>query len=571
MSKLFRAAITTFTALALLWAFDVRALGRIQGYAERGGSNALTNQAEPPIKVQRTCPGATATVYAGYTGSTLATLYSDTSFTAKSNPLTVNSSTGFYDFYTNHSAIRIAFSGCGMSWERAFPVIHDILPSSVRVWEYATGGLGTVASPWTGWDTAISWAADVDYDFGDDAYRLVSSPAGWVNNRLRLRCVGCRLYFTGSGNAFQIYGDSPLQGGMISGLTIIGNASTTNCMALRYFDGAHIENIRVANCTNAGLYLDRIVGLTVTRLRHSINDNLSTVYPNYGVYIEETAGSITTTVRFFDPKIDTVWGDAFYFGARTTTVAIYGGLVEQVGRAVHMTVFSSTCKIDSMHSENNGFEGTITSSGATATMTTVAPHGLVTGDKIDVAGATQANYNVVDTAVTVVNATRFTYTCVASANCGASPATTSTSIRAKVEDYLIDGGRNTVDHAFGEFGFRVGPNAAGINIENSFAGNSNRGIVVDAGALATTITSSTAQVIVNSGTNTMAERNRAVSGASLVDIRPFENFTGVLFASLSADVNGTIRYCSDCTIASPCASGGTGAFAKRLNGAWVCN
>jgi hypothetical protein len=35
--------------------------------------------------------------------------------------------------------------------------------------------------------------------------------------------------------------------------------------------------------------------------------------------------------------------------------------------------------------------------------------------------------------------------------------------------------------------------------------------------------------------------------------------------------NGAIIYCSDCTIASPCAGGGTGAIAKRLNGAWVCN
>ena len=40
---------------------------------------------------------------------------------------------------------------------------------------------------------------------------------------------------------------------------------------------------------------------------------------------------------------------------------------------------------------------------------------------------------------------------------------------------------------------------------------------------------------------------------------------------LTADSNGTMRYCSDCTIANPCAGGGTGAFAKRINGAWICN
>ena len=43
------------------------------------------------------------------------------------------------------------------------------------------------------------------------------------------------------------------------------------------------------------------------------------------------------------------------------------------------------------------------------------------------------------------------------------------------------------------------------------------------------------------------------------------------FASLGTPANGTIAYCSDCTFANPCASGGTGAIAKRLNGAWRCD
>lgn len=35
--------------------------------------------------------------------------------------------------------------------------------------------------------------------------------------------------------------------------------------------------------------------------------------------------------------------------------------------------------------------------------------------------------------------------------------------------------------------------------------------------------------------------------------------------------NGSMLYCTDCTIANPCAGSGTGAIAKRLNGVWVCN
>ena len=51
---------------------------------------------------------------------------------------------------------------------------------------------------------------------------------------------------------------------------------------------------------------------------------------------------------------------------------------------------------------------------------------------------------------------------------------------------------------------------------------------------------------------------------------------GILLASkmnaqLGAEGNGTLFYCSDCTIANPCAGGGTGALAKKIAGAWVCN
>lgn len=59
---------------------------------------------------------------------------------------------------------------------------------------------------------------------------------------------------------------------------------------------------------------------------------------------------------------------------------------------------------------------------------------------------------------------------------------------------------------------------------------------------------------------------------------------GVTFSTLGTSApNGTYQYCSDCTTTTPatctanllsscvCAGSGSGAFAKRLNGAWYCN
>jgi hypothetical protein len=62
---------------------------------------------------------------------------------------------------------------------------------------------------------------------------------------------------------------------------------------------------------------------------------------------------------------------------------------------------------------------TLTQTGNVAAAITEEPHGLVTGNRITVTGATQSDYNVT-AAITVTSATRFTY---AIANNPASPAT----------------------------------------------------------------------------------------------------------------------------------------------------
>lgn len=63
----------------------------------------------------------------------------------------------------------------------------------------------------------------------------------------------------------------------------------------------------------------------------------------------------------------------------------------------------------------------------------------------------------------------------------------------------------------------------------------------------------------------MGSAKQANVGATTVTLE------AILFAALGTPGNGAFKFCSDCTIASPCAAGGSGALAKRLNGAWVCN
>ena len=48
-------------------------------------------------------------------------------------------------------------------------------------------------------------------------------------------------------------------------------------------------------------------------------------------------------------------------------------------------------------------------------------------------------------------------------------------------------------------------------------------------------------------------------------------FTYSQLTTTPPNTNGSIVYCSDCTYANPVASGGSGAFARRINGVWVGN
>lgn len=65
--------------------------------------------------------------------------------------------------------------------------------------------------------------------------------------------------------------------------------------------------------------------------------------------------------------------------------------------------------------------------------------------------------------------------------------------------------------------------------------------------------------------------NASITGTHAVLRGNLMALNGVAQANLGTPANGTIRFCNDCTIANPCAGGGTGAMAKRLNGVWVCN
>lgn len=86
------------------------------------------------------------------------------------------------------------------------------------------------------------------------------------------------------------------------------------------------------------------------------------------------------------------------------------------------------------------------------------------------------------------------------------------------------------------------------------------------------IASPSALIFTGAGTTTISGTANPIIYAAwtgAVGLGPILSATA--FSALGSFGDGTLLYCSDCTFANPCAGSGTGAMAKRLNGAWRCD
>lgn len=118
--------------------------------------------------------------------------------------------------------------------EAALPVFAANPPVEVK--RFVTGGAGTEADPWTGWDTAISWAAATQYDFEDGVYAYATSP-NFARNFLSLRGrKNTVLKHTGTGNALLVDAGTATTAvvvGLDISVKVQGNLNSANGLFMR--------------------------------------------------------------------------------------------------------------------------------------------------------------------------------------------------------------------------------------------------------------------------------------------------------------------------------------------------
>lgn len=118
-----------------------------------------------------------------------------------------------------------------------------------------------------------------------------------------------------------------------------------------------------------------------------------------------------------------------------------------------------------------------------------------------------------------------------------------------------------------------------VGVSNCF-GLSGTSTVVKAADGGAYLFVSNGQVFVNSATLSMGTGGSpdwTLTRAAANEV----TFPSLVFANLGTPANGTFAFCSDCTETTPascpvtqasciCAGSGSGAFARRVNGAWYC-
>lgn len=172
-------------------------------------------------------------------------------------------------------------------------------PQRVSVQGFVTGGAGTAASPWTGWDTGITWSANTQYDFLDGVYAYATSP-NFAKNNLKLN--GRRntvLQHTGSGYAL-LCDAGPNSTDIAVGVEMLNITSMSNVSASGglYQRGCCMSKFDIVFLNMPNICATDISGVKNSyKLVHSPVGFVETIPPSQLLYTAKRDNSIDCTLN----------------------------------------------------------------------------------------------------------------------------------------------------------------------------------------------------------------------------------------------------------------------------------
>lgn len=213
------------------------------------------------------------------------------------------------------------------------------LLAEVKVSNSATSGNGTLASPWTGWDTAINFVADTQYKFSCEGagapgrcyFGFVDSPNFMKPGIALVGEAGVVLLHTGVGNAVVFDSPSWVFNVRMENFIIQGNAGTTNGILARGLRRGNFKNISVRDVTEWALRCEACVTNIFDNIGVSAYEQTFLIRPKGGVLLTERAGTFadgSTTNILTNLVVEAVGVQAWSITGGSPMNQIIGGTSE---------------------------------------------------------------------------------------------------------------------------------------------------------------------------------------------------------------------------------------------------
>ncbi len=503
--------------LLLLFPSFVSAKEAWRDWCMMGNRNVTTSGINSTTKVQQSFPQCTVTIYDH--GGGLATIYSDNAGTPLANPF-VSQTDGQFIWYAQNGRYDQTTTSAGMPQAITMSdiLLCDPADAAGGSCGTATGGSGCVLS---GVDTGIVTEHPVGTCFD-------SIDATWDHTAFNLQYVGgfgaAQPNTVGTDNTFMFGAANNMSGesweyalgdnndlragiGVFSEIYALGDSNT-------------VRNVSFTNATTAVIGFSNIIGDAGTA-----NSGGRTNFVLGG--INSVYGGEFVTVLNYSNQVGTPSGGGLVeFG-------VVSGYLNQVNT---LTGASSMANIG-IYGDSNSIDGIADGTCNDCYIYGFTNHADKASDSY-IYGLDNFSLGPSVGDITIFGASNHSTTTVAGP-LGASDSTIVgfLNLQTSVGNGFTAGGANTMASCTvcAQIGFNM----------TSAASNS-----VHIGV------SATPEVIITANTAALPK---------VVTI------SATAFTNLGTPANGTFKYCNDCTIANPCASGGSGAFAKRLNNAWVCN
>jgi hypothetical protein len=242
----------------------------------------------------------------------------------------------------------------------------------VNVIDYISGGSGTDADPYVGWDTAITWAEYTEYYFPKGVFQhSVSLSLAYPGIVLRGSGSGTVLKFTGTSVCvrFDRSGLSGVNGIIMENFLIKGNPNATYGIFLTNCHRTTFRNITVVDVTQFGFDINFSVLGLIENFQCSVNISLAAFLPSIGLRIDASgpyAATYSTCQLIVNPVIEGISGVGILFD-KCIFSKILNGTSEANGIGVQTTINSGSNVIDAIDCEANsvndfvigGFENTL--------------------------------------------------------------------------------------------------------------------------------------------------------------------------------------------------------------------